>query len=448
MNRHNLQIDNETLARMLHDPDTRILDLRPIDAFNGWPSENQTRGGHIPHAIAFPYTWTQYRLELPQLLQDKNITPEHRVILYSDQAQHTHNMADLLADAGYKAIHTCHQLDQWLANPDLPVDHLPRYQHLVPPAWLDRALHTPQADRQRLVICHCHYDHLQDYHDGHIPHAIPLNTNDLESPDDWNRRPPHELHDTLTRHGIDRDTTVVVYGRFSFPRNEDPHPGKNAGHLGAMRCAAIMLYAGVKDVRVLNGGLNRWQDENLPLTDKPAQPTPLESFNANIPLNDHYFIDTPQAKQLLADSDSLLVSVRSWDEYIGRVSGYHYVHKKGRIPGAVFANCGSDAYHMENYRNLDYTTRNHHEIQTLWHNAGITPDKHVAFYCGTGWRASEAFFNAFLMAWPRICIYDGGWMHWSSDPHNPIATGIPEPSETHAATTITPTSNRQSRATA
>lgn len=79
------------------------------------------------------------------------------------------------------------------------------------------------------------------------------------------------------------------------------------------------------------------------------------------------------------------------------------------LPGAIFGNCGTDAYHMENYRNVDHSTREFHEIVEIWEEVCITPDKHLAFYCGTGWRGSEAFYNAWLMGWPRISfLMEGG----------------------------------------
>jgi molybdopterin synthase sulfurtransferase len=136
-------------------------------------------------------------------------------------------------------------------------------------------------------------------------------------------------------------------------------------------------------------------------------------------------VDTPEAKEMIASPDAEIVCVRSYREYIGEVSGYNYIEPRGRIPGAVFADCGSDAYHMENYRNNDHTTREYHEIAKLWEANGVTPDKHLAFYCGTGWRGSEAWFNAWLMGWPKVSVYDGGWFEWSSDPENPYETGIP-----------------------
>jgi len=152
----------------------------------------------------------------------------------------------------------------------------------------------------------------------------------------------------------------------------------------------------------------------------------VTDFGVSIPQKPELAVDTPEAKEMLASPKAELVCVRSWLEYIGEVSGYNYIEAKGRIPGAVFADCGSDAYHMENYRNVDHTTREFHEIAEIWEKNGITPDKHLAFYCGTGWRGSEAWFNAWLMGWPRVSVYDGGWFEWSNDPNNPYETGVPE----------------------
>jgi thiosulfate/3-mercaptopyruvate sulfurtransferase len=339
-------------------------------------------------------------------------------------------MSQLLTEAGHSDVR-CYGgfVEQWSADSVRPMSRLKRYDRLVDPHWVQRLIQGQQPvgrETRRFVVCHSHYDFYEDYEKGHIPGAIALNTLALESPDTWNRRSPDELGESLTAHGIDQETTVIVYGRYSFPNNDDPYPGRAAGHLGAMRCAAILLYAGVKDVRVLNGGMTRWEDAGLPVSTERAEPKPVRDFGAPIPGHPEYFVDLPEAKRLLASDDGDLVSVRSWDEFIGRVSGYHYIEKKGRIDGAIFGNCGSDAYHMENYRNLDYTTRDYHEIAAAWAEVGITPEKHIAFYCGTGWRGSEAFFNAYLMGWPRVSVYDGGWMEWSSDPDNPVATGVPE----------------------
>jgi thiosulfate/3-mercaptopyruvate sulfurtransferase len=81
---------------------------------------------------------------------------------------------------------------------------------------------------------------------------------------------------------------------------------------------------------------------------------------------------------------------------------------------------------MQHYRNVDNTMRAYPEIASNWQEAGITADKRVAFYCGTGWRASETWFYAYLMGWQQPAVYDGGWFEWSQDPvNNPIERGEP-----------------------
>jgi thiosulfate/3-mercaptopyruvate sulfurtransferase len=80
---------------------------------------------------------------------------------------------------------------------------------------------------------------------------------------------------------------------------------------------------------------------------------------------------------------------------------------------------------MQHYRNVDNTMRAYPEIEANWQAADIRRDQRVAFYCGTGWRASETFFYGYLMGWERVAVYDGGWFEWSADPANPIEVGPP-----------------------
>lgn len=422
------RISTRELLDRLDDPQVQLVDVRPIDAYNGWRLRGEPRGGHIRGARALPLKWCAY-LDWIEIVRSKGITPEHPVIVYGYDESDADRVAREFVRAGYGTVAVYHDfLRDWSPDEALPVDRLPRYRHLVPASWVKQLITrgaAPKFEGTRYVVCHAHYQNRGDYEKGHIPGAVDLDTNALESPDTWNRRSPAEVRETLQHLGITTDTTVVLYGRHSFPDNRDPFPGSAAGELGAFRCAFIMLWAGVKDVRVLNGGVQSWEDEGLELTTEEGERRPVPDFGAPIPASPELAVDLPQARAILASDDANLVCVRSWREYIGEVSGYNYIEKKGRIPGAVFAECGTDAYHMENYRNLDHTTREYGEIEASWRQAGITPDKHNAFYCGTGWRGSEAFFNAWLMGWPRVSVYDGGWYEWSADDGNPIERGIP-----------------------
>ncbi|PLL89758.1 sulfurtransferase, partial [Klebsiella pneumoniae] len=96
---------------------------------------------------------------------------------------------------------------------------------------------------------------------------------------------------------------------------------------------------------------------------------------------------------------------------------------KGDIAGARWGHAGSDSTHMEDFHNPDGTMRSADDIATLWRQWNILPSQQVAFYCGTGWRASETFMYARAMGWPHVAVYDGGWYEWSSNPHNPVARG-------------------------
>lgn len=418
----------EEVLEKLGLPDLRLVDVRPIEAYNGWRGPEQPRGGHIQGACSLPFKWLDY-IDWPEIVAAKNIQPHQQIVVYGDDRDQIEKTARQFSRAGFPHVHGYFGLlDEWILNPELPMDHLERYRQLVSAPWLNQLLTSGRAaeyENDRFVLCHAHYQNRGAYEEGHIPGAVDLDTNLLESPETWNRRGPEELKKALETLGIDHQTTVILYGRFSFPDNDDPFPGSAAGHLGAIRCAVIMMYAGVKDVRVLNGGLQAWMDAGLPVVTEDFPKQPVADFGAPIPGRPELIVDLPEARKILQTPGQNLVSVRSWDEFIGKVSGYNYIQKKGRIPGAVFGNCGSDAYHMENYRHLDHTTREYHEIARMWAEVGITRDTYNAFYCGTGWRGSEAFFNAWLMGWPRVCVYDGGWFEWSADENNPYETGIP-----------------------
>ncbi len=422
-------ISTSELEALLAQSNVQIVDVRPVEAFNGWSLQHEERGGHIKNARSLPAKWTKY-IDWIEVVRQKQILPEHKIIVYGYHQEETDIVASRFIASGYKNVFAYHHFKkEWATNPDLPMQKLERFQHLVSAEWVNSLIKggEPQNySNKKFVVVHAHYRNRDAYLSGHIPGAIDMDTLALEAPETWNRRSPEELRKALEDHGITANTTVVLYGKFMHPDNADEFPGSAAGDIGAIRNAFIMMYAGVKDVRILNGGFQSWLDDGFE-TDYADEPKkPVDSFGAVIPALPELAVDTPEAKEMLKAGNAELVCVRSWPEYIGEVSGYNYIKAKGRIPGAVFADCGSDAYHMENYRNVDHTTREFHEIADIWIKNGITPDKHLAFYCGTGWRGSEAWFNAWLMGWPQVSVYDGGWFEWSNDPGNPYETGIPE----------------------
>jgi len=419
------------LHRRLTDPELTVVDVRPIPAYNGWRPSGAARGGHIPGAVAFPSDWLSSvdDGEVERLLASKGIGPGREVVLYGDGEEAVLALRTRLAELIHTGVWLYeHRWNEWAADMTLPVERLANYDRLVHTEWLQQVIdgRRPEAfPAGKFLLFHVNFGVPEEYEGSHIPGALYLDTGLLESPDDWNRRSPEELDAALRSLGITHDTTVILYGRDSEGDADEKWPGRRAGQIAATRAALIMRYSGVDDVRLLDGGYDAWAQAGKPLETTGREPTAATSFGVRIPLHPEVIIDIDDAKQILSDPNrAALVSVRSWDEQIGKVSGYSYIGPAGRIPGDVWGNCGSDAYHMQHYRNVDNTMRPYPEIAANWEQAGITADKRIAFYCGTGWRSSEAWFYASLMGWPRIAVYDGGWYEWSQDPrNNPIEVG-------------------------
>jgi 3-mercaptopyruvate sulfurtransferase SseA len=413
--------------------DLTMIDVRSAAAYNGWRLKEEARGGHIRGAKHLPDPWLEVLTdeELTRILDGKGIKPGRSTVVYGDHAGQGEQLRKRLSDLGYPDVATYRGgFGDWAAEPTLPVERLARYEKLVHPEWVRQLLAGENPDTYQgngFLVFHVNFGVPEEYEEGHIPGAVYLDTNWLESPEDWNRRSPAELQATVTALGITAQTTVVLYGRDTLGNPNEKWPGRRAGQISATRAAAILMYAGVEDVRLLDGGYDRWVTSGYPLETVLRTPEPIESFGVSIPQRPDYIVDIGQAKQILADRDgAALVSVRTWKEHIGKVSGYNYIELAGRIPGDVWGNCGTDAYHMQHYRSIDNTMRAYPEIASNWEMAGITRDRQVAFYCGTGWRASETWFYAFLMGWDRIAVYDGGWFEWSKDPdNNPIEVGEP-----------------------
>ena len=432
-------ISTTELRDRLGDPDLTVIDVRPLTGYNGWRLEDEARGGHIPGAVAFPSAWLTSvdAPEIRRILDEKGVVPGRDVVVYGGQPADAEAVAAGLAALGIENVRIyVDGFATWAADPDLPLERLPKYDKLVHIDWLRQVLagERPEAaPNDKFLLFHVNFGVPEEYAEGHIPGAHYLDTNWLEDPADWNRRSPEALETALRALGITHDTTVVVYGRDTEGQANEKWPGRRAGQIAATRALMILRYAGVDDVRLLDGGYDWWVRTRNPLQIEPVEPTPVADFGVQIPVRPEVIVDIDEAKQILADQEgAALVSIRTWREHIGNVSGYNYIGTAGRIKGDVWGNCGTDAYHMQHYRNVDNTMRAYPEIAANWAEAGITADKWVAFYCGTGWRASETWFYAYLQDWPRIAVYDGGWFEWSQDPiNNPIEIG--EPVEESAA---------------
>jgi thiosulfate/3-mercaptopyruvate sulfurtransferase len=287
---------------------------------------------------------------------------------------------------------------------------LPRARHLVAPASLAHCLATAPAVSPRLF--ELGFGALPAFMNGHIPGATYIDTLELETAPLWNKVPDAALAALLLRHGVRADTTVILYGR---------------NNLAAARAAHLFLYAGVADVRLLDGGFTAWRALGLPIETGPGTVhAPASEFGVTVPQHPEYLVDMEEARHLQRTDAAVLVSVRTWPEFIGQTSGYSYIDARGDIPGALWGRIvnDDDIHGMSEFHTLDGSMAHPQHIRQIWDAARIDPARRVVFYCGTGWRASLAFFYAWLMGWENIGVFDGGWCEWSRDPANPVVCRV------------------------
>ncbi len=86
--------------------------------------------------------------------------------------------------------------------------------------------------------------------------------------------------------------------------------------------------------------------------------------------------------------------------------------EKGETPGDVF-----------DYTNVDGTMRNFDEVLAMWENAGIDYEKHLSFYCGSGWRTAEVLMYGNTYGMDNLSMYSNGWYEWSTYMSDEIETG-------------------------
>ncbi|MGJ7919255.1 rhodanese-like domain-containing protein [Neobacillus sp. LXY-4] len=410
------KISTDELQKNIDKEDWILVDTRANDAFNGWPMDGVERGGHIEGAVDFSAAWLkadQEKLDekLLQILKNKEITKDKHVVLYDANGKDTVEVAGFLKENGFKNIYQ-YDVKEWAANSDLAMESYPNYEMLVPVSWVKDVIEKDNEGKPFKIFEASWGEEAKDYKKGHIPGAVHINTDEVEEGPVWNRLKDKDLEQFALKNGITTDTTVILYGSDSMP---------------AFRVAVILKYMGVKDVRVVNGGYTAWSGAKYDVETKVNSKQAVDSFGAVVPVNPDYIIDLPEAKEILADKNktSTLVDIRSWDEFIGKTSGYDYIDAKGRPAGAIWGHAGSDNSNLEDFRNVDNTMRNGLEITEMWKQDGIDVDNKLAFYCGTGWRAAEVLFYADVIGLKNVTLYDGGWNEWSMDSSNPTETGKP-----------------------
>ena len=413
-------IATKELQDKLSDDSWVVVDTRINDAFNGWKLDEVERGGHIKGAVDFSANWLTVDSKdkektLDKALETKGIEKDKNIVLYDSNGKDAKEVANYLSEKGYKNLYTYNVAD-WAKDESLPMESYENYEMIVPATIVNDILdgkkpETFENSKNIKIVEASWGEESESYSKGHVPTSVHINTDTVEPPPQWMLASDEELAKFANDYGFTKDDTVIVTG-----------PDVMASY----RVAVVLRYIGINDVRVLNGGNNAWTSAGYELETKSNKPVAGNDFGATIPANPDLIDTQAELKEMLKDSNNVLVDNRSWDEYIGKISGYSYHDKKGRIPGAVYGYAGTSATTLEDYRNIDNTMRNADEIKALWKDAGIDTNKHLMFMCGSGWRAAEVLTYANVMGFDNTSLYSDGWIGWSNDTSNPTETGEPK----------------------
>ena len=419
--------EKEDIVAKLDNADFILVDTRTDEEFIGWQLYNEARGGHITGAVHLPYEWLYNSdksilsyADLKSLFDERGITADKEVVGYCTAGIRSGFLYFLGRLMGFPRVANYDaSIWDWAAADETvyPMERMENYQALVYPGWVDALIkgqNPPTYPGNGYVIIEAMSnrggDNTTSYDAGHIPHAIYLNIYALEPnypvypyshPSDGNIMPDAELQAFIENMGISTETTVVISG---------------SSLTTAARPAWALMYAGVKDVRILNGGYKAWLAAGYEIETKPNMPSPV-AFGAIAPIHSEYLANTEEVAEFNTGPAAVLADIRRWEEFTGAPGSNTYLHfdDEGRIPGATWG------YNNDAYSDEDGTLRT--EMENMWKDLGITRDKKVIFYCGTGWRSSLAFFFAYLQGFQDIKNYDSGFFGWSWDDNNPIEMG-------------------------
>lgn len=250
-------------------------------------------------------------------------------------------------------------------------------------------------------------DGREAYQCGHIPGAVFV---DLEtelagpaSPAAGRHPLPtlESLQDSARSWGVQAGVPVVVYDA--------------VGGLSAARAWWLLRWAGLTDVRILDGGLAAWtaRGGSLESGDVVAGESQVVLAGGRLPV-----LDADGAAALA--SDGVLLDARAGERFRGEVEPID--PRAGHIPGARSAPTGESL--GSGGRLLPA-----HELFARFSDVGVRAGDadpasgvRIGVYCGSGVTASH---EVAVLASLGIdaALYPGSWSQWSNDPGRPVATG-------------------------
>lgn len=259
--------------------------------------------------------------------------------------------------------------------------------------WLQNNLSNEDI---RIVDC----GYWEAYKRAHIPGAVGIPGDHYFKDPDTNRTfisNREQFSREMSELGISNNTLVVAYDDF--------------GSLWASRLWWVLKYYGHHTVKVLNGGWQKWLNEDREITDLKPQ---IKKTTFDTSINQSILATAEQIMDIDPNHpEKILFDVRSTAEYKGENDRGN--KRAGHIPGAK---------HLEWLNFVDKDKRmifkTASEMTELLDQLGITQDKEIITYCQGGIRAAHVFFVLELLGYEKLCVYDASFREWGNRQDTPI----------------------------
>jgi thiosulfate/3-mercaptopyruvate sulfurtransferase len=272
-------------------------------------------------------------------------------------------------------------------------------ERLVTTDWL-----AAHLDDQDVVVAESDEDVLL-YDTGHIPGAVKIDWHaDLNDQVMRDYVGPAGFARLMSSKGISRDTTIVFYG-------------DNFNWWAAYALWVCTLF-GHADVRLLDGGRQRWIAEGRPLVTEVPSPSPTDY---PVVPRDDATIRAFKDDVLSHIGNGKLVDVRSPGEYSGELTHMPDYPQEGALRAGHIPTARNVPWRRA--ANDDGTFRTRDELAAIYlDEVGITAGDDVIAYCRIGERSSHTWFVlAHLLGLPHVRNYDGSWVEWGNAVRVPIA---------------------------
>jgi thiosulfate/3-mercaptopyruvate sulfurtransferase len=242
----------------------------------------------------------------------------------------------------------------------------------------------------------------EHYLEAHIPGAVFVDlATELAgrgAPTDGRHPLPEigDLQDSARRWGIDDGSAVVVYDA--------------TGSMAAARAWWLLRWAGLADVRLLDGGFPAWQRSGLPA----ASGDEAAARQGTVTLTEGHLPSLTADDAEALPGTGILLDARAGERYRGEVEPID--PSAGHVPGAVSAPTSENLTDDGHFASADALRK---RFATLGIGSGDT----VGVYCGSGVTAAHEI-AALAIAGVDAALFPGSWSAWSSDPARPVATGV------------------------